>query len=186
MPEERANRGPFRAFFEASSVTKFTIAATASTVLASLIAIGGPAASATRTPDRACVAGQPSITVTVSGFKTDSGMVRAQLYGPNPGDFLGKGKWVMRIEERRASAGPMRFCFPVERPGRYAVAVRHDANGNSKSDWNDGGGFTGNPRVSLTSLRPTFNAAAVAVQSTPVTASITMQYRQGLSIRPLR
>lgn len=131
------------------------------------------------------MAGEPSLTVTVDGFKTNSGMVRAQLYGPDAGDFLDKGKWAMRIEERRTGAGPMRFCFPVARPGRYAVAVRHDANGNGKSDWNDGGGFTGNPRISLVDLKPSFAAAAVQVASRPVSAAIVMQYRQGLVIKPI-
>lgn len=165
---------------------RFFIAAGGMAALASLTALAGPAISATRTPDRACVAGQPSLTVTVSGFKTDSGMVRAQLYGPEPRNFLAKGKWAMRIEERRTGPGPMRFCFPVESPGRYAVAIRHDANGNTKSDWNDGGGFTRNPHISLTSLKPAFAASAVSVGATPVSASITMQYRQGLVIKPLR
>lgn len=160
--------------------------ATAFAGFAALAASAAPAASATRSPDRPCVAGEPSLTVTVDGFKTNSGMVRAQLYGPNPGDFLDKGKWAMRIEERRTKSGPMQFCFPVERPGRYAVAVRHDANGNGKSDWNDGGGFTGNPRISLIDLKPSFSEAAVQVASRPVSASIVMQYRQGLAIKPIR
>lgn len=156
------------------------------TVLASLAVSAGPAVSATRSPDRPCVAGEPSLTVTVDGFKTDSGMVRAQLYGPNPGDFLDKGKWAMRIEERRTRSGPMTFCFPVDRPGRYAVAVRHDANANGKSDWNDGGGFTNNPRISLVDLKPAFSETAVQVASRPVRASVVMQYRQGLAIKPIR
>lgn len=162
------------------------IAATGVAVAASLAIWSGAAASATRTPDRACVAGQPSLTVTVTGFKTDSGTVRAQLYGPEGAGFLDKGKWVMRIEDRRSNAGAMRFCFPIDRPGRYAVAVRHDANNSGKSDWNDGGGFTGNPRLTLTNLKPSFAATAVSVGGSPVNAAITMQYRQGLNIRPLR
>lgn len=165
---------------------RFILAATGFAVAASLAIWSGAAQSATRTPNRACVPGQPSLSVTVTGFKTDSGMVRAQLYGPDAGDFLEKGEWAMRIEERRSRPGVMRFCFPVDRPGRYAVAVRHDANNNGKSDWNDGGGFTGNPRLSLTNLKPSFAASSVSVGNGPVNAAITMQYRQGLNIRPIR
>ena len=44
----------------------------------------------------------------------------------------------------------MPICVAVPRIGRYAVAVRHDADGNGKSGWSDGGGFSRNPRLSLT------------------------------------
>lgn len=181
-----AKLGALRAVAQGFAVRLPVFGMTALAVLISLTASADPAASATRKPDRPCVAGQPSITVTVNGFKTDNGMVRAQLYGPVPGDFLDKGKWVMRIEERRTKGGSMEFCFPVANPGRYAVAVRHDANNNGKSDWNDGGGFTNNPRLSLTNLKPAFAAAAIQVGSRPVDASVVMQYRQGLVIKPIR
>ncbi|MCP9223427.1 DUF2141 domain-containing protein [Erythrobacter sp. LQ02-29] len=153
--------------------------------VAALLTTASPALSETRTPNRQCTAGAPSITVTVSGFKNNTGTVRAQLYGPDANDFLDKGEWAMRIEERRSSPGTMRFCFPIDKPGRYAVAVRHDANNNGKSDWNDGGGFTGNPKLSLLDLKPKFSEAAVTVGSSPVRANIVMQYRQGLSIKPI-
>jgi uncharacterized protein (DUF2141 family) len=107
--------------------------------LVTLLALMGAAAQPQiRTPDQACLPGQPSLTVEVSGFVNDNGTVRAQLYGPGGARFLDKGQWAMRIEQRRQGPGPMRFCFPITQPGDYAVAVRHDANANGKSDWNDG------------------------------------------------
>ena len=146
---------------------------------------GAPAAAETREPNRQCKPGAASLTVIVDGFKNRSGIVRAQLYGPEPGNFLAKGKWTMRIERQLTGSGPLRFCFPVDRPGRYAVAIRHDANDNEKSDWNDGGGFTRNPHLSLLALKPKFASCSVAVDSLPVVANVVMQYRSGLTIKPL-
>lgn len=149
--------------------------------------VGAPLAAAaeTREPNRPCQPGGASLTVVVDGFKNRSGIVRAQLYGPEPGNFLAKGKWTMRIERTLPASGPLRFCFPVDKAGRYAVAIRHDANDNEKSDWNDGGGFTRNPHLSLLALKPKFASCAVAVDGAPVTSNITMQYRSGLSIKPI-
>lgn len=138
-----------------------------------------------RTPDQACLPGQPSLTVEVSGFSNDRGTVRAQIYGPGGARFLDKGQWAMRIEQVRHGPGPMRFCFPIAQPGDYAVAVRHDANANGKSDWNDGGGFTRNPHLSLLHLKPAFGQSAVSVKDRAVRMPVVMQYRSGLSIGPL-
>jgi len=158
--------------------------------LAAMAGLSTPAwaqgATQSRTPDIACAPGQPSLTVEVSGFANAQGIVRAQLYGPGAARFLDKGQWAMRIEQARRGDGPMRFCFPIAQAGKYAVAVRHDANGNGKSDWNDGGGFTRNPTLSLLRLKPAFAATAVEVDKHPVTAQVVMQYRRGLSIAPLK
>lgn len=157
-------------------------------LILSLLALAGalPArAQEGHASPRACVPGERSIIVQVHGFKSDVGMVRAQLYGPDPADFLAKGKWTARIEKRRDTQAVTRFCFPVAAPGRYAIAVRHDANDNGRSDWNDGGGFSRNPRLSLTRMKPPFADVAVEVGHGPVTVDIVMQYRRGLSIGPL-
>ncbi len=136
-------------------------------------------------PPRACTPGERSIVVQVRGFKSNVGMVRAQLYGPSPNDFLAKGKWLTRIERRRDARPVMTFCFPIPAPGRYAIAIRHDANDNGNSDWNDGGGFSRNPDLSLMHMKPPFTEAAVEVREGPVQIEIIMQYRQGLSIKPV-
>src|SRR3546814_18237564 len=79
------------------------------------------------------------------GLKSRTGNVRIQLYANNPGTFLEKGKWLERIQVPVTGNGPMNVCVPVPKPGNYAVYVRHDRNGNGKSDRSDGGGFSGNP-----------------------------------------
>jgi uncharacterized protein (DUF2141 family) len=72
----------------------------------------------------------------------------------------------------------MRFCMPLPASGRYGVAVRHDVNGNGKTDLSrDGGGFSNNPKVSIFNLgKPSVDKAAVAVGNTPVIIAISLQY----------
>ena len=83
-------------------------------------------------------------------------------------------------------AGAMRVCVPVEQPGSYAIAVRHDMDGNGNSGWNDGGGFSRNPDISLTNLRPRASAVAINVGRTTLPINVVLNYRFGLSIRPVR
>ena len=47
-------------------------------------------------------------------------------------------------------APTIQVCVPVKGPGNYVVSVRHDINGNGKSDKSDGGGLSGNPDMKLT------------------------------------
>jgi len=51
------------------------------------------------------------------------------------------------------------------------------------SDWNDGGGFSRNPKLSLMG-KPTFGETAIAVSGRERT-SVVMNYRSGLSVRPV-
>ena len=79
----------------------------------------------------------------------------------------------------------MRVCIAVPNPGTYAVAVRHDVDGdNASGDWSDGGGFSRNPRLSLLNLRPRFNDVAVNVGQGTLGVNVVLNYRSGLSIRP--
>ncbi|MET0240608.1 MAG: DUF2141 domain-containing protein [Sphingobium sp.] len=134
----------------------------------------------------ACVAGRPSILAQVHGFKSDVGIVRGQVYSGVAADFLEKGKWLRRVEAPRTREAVMTICLPVSSPGNYAIAIRHDANDNGKSDWNDGGGFSRNPRLSLLNLKPAHSDVVVTVPSNnPLKIDIVMQYRRGLTIAPL-
>ena len=76
------------------------------------------------------------------------------------------------------------ICVAVPGQGRYAVAVRHDSDGNGHSGWSDGGGFSRNPSVSLLSLRPSYDNVAFNVTRGVARVNITLLYRYGLSIRP--
>jgi uncharacterized protein (DUF2141 family) len=79
---------------------------------------------------------EPAFLVNVNGFKSRSGRVRVQIYDQS--NFLVKGKRVRRLD-LPVVASAMPICIALPGPGSYAVAVRHDVNGNNKSgDWNDG------------------------------------------------
>ncbi|WP_375427654.1 DUF2141 domain-containing protein [uncultured Sphingomonas sp.] len=142
-------------------------------------------AGAAQLGDRGCDgAGRPAVLVTVTGLKPGGGSLRVQAYGPDPATFLQKGRWVRRIDVP-ITGRAAEVCLALPRAGRFAVAVRHDANANRKSDWNDGGGFSRNPKVTLFRLRPSFEAVVITVPQGTVRSDIVMNYRRGLSIGPI-
>ena len=146
------------------------------------------AAEAALGPDAAsCRAGssQPAILVNVSGFKNRAGRLRVQLYGGNPRDFLAKGKKLRRIDVPVTPSGAMSVCVAVPAPGTYAVAVRHDADANGRSGWNDGGGFSRNPKISLIDLKPSLNEVAIPVGNGVRPVNVVLNYRRGLAIGPV-
>ncbi|MFN3619737.1 DUF2141 domain-containing protein [Sphingorhabdus sp.] len=109
-----------------------------------------------------CASGKgPAVLVNVRGVKESSGKVRVQSYPASSGAWLAKGRWLHRIESP-ASAGSMNICIPVPSEGKYGIAVRHDRNGNGKTDINqDGGGFSNNPSISILNLgKPSVNKVA--------------------------
>ena len=149
-----------------------------------LCAVAAAPLSATPARPGQCDAGSTAkLLVTVNGLKNATGRVRVQLY--EQAGFLEKGKWLSRVEAP-STGGSMTLCIDAPRTGPVAVAVRHDANGNGKSDWNDGGGFSGNPAVSLLKLKPSFEAARITVHPGTNRVTVTMNYRQGFTIAPLR
>lgn len=144
------------------------------------------AAEAALGPDAASCqagAGKSAVLVRVSGFKAKTGRVRVQVYDSS--NFLVKGKRVRRIDLPVTSAA-MPICVSLPGPKAYAIAVRHDVNGNSKSgDWSDGGGFSRNPKLSLLDLKPSFSEVAVPVGKGVKPVDVVLNYRQGLSIAPI-
>jgi uncharacterized protein (DUF2141 family) len=98
---------------------------------------------------------EPAVLVNVSGFKSRSPGACA-CRSTSSSNFLVKGKRVRRIDLPVTSAdADLRRAAGA---GTYAVAVRHDVDGdNDKSgDWSDGGGFSRNPKISLLKLKPSF------------------------------
>ena len=153
-----------------------------------LAASAAPAQAALGPDAPSCRAGgsNPAVLVNVTGFKHRNGKLRVQLYGSNPADFLAKGKKVRRIDLPVTGSGPMRVCVAVPRTGNYAVAVRHDADGNGKSGWNDGGGFSRNPKISLMDLKPSYQEVAIPVGKGVKPVDVVLNYRSGLSIGPVK
>ena len=124
------------------------------------------------------------MVVHVTGLKTGAGKVRVQAYGPGASTFLDKGEWVRRVDMPLNGRRSVEVCVPLPKPGQYAFVVRHDANANRKSDWSDGGGFSRNPKLSLMG-KPSFGQTAVPVANGPARTHVVMNYRSGLSVRPV-
>ena len=144
-----------------------------------------PAAAALGPDAAACSDGKPAFLVSVNGFKARTGKLRVQLYANDPKTFLAKGAKLKRIDLAVTGTGPMNICVAVPHPGTYAIAVRHDVNGdNSRGDWSDGGGFSNNPSLSLLHLKPSLRQTAVNVGNGVKPVSITLLYRHGFSIGP--
>ena len=149
-------------------------------------ALPAPAAAQLGADAGVCRSGGNAVLVTVDGFRARTGNIRVAIYGSDPRRFLARGQTLRKINVPVTGAGPMRICVALPGPGRYAVAVRHDVNGNGRSDWSDGGGFSRNPRVTLTNLRPNYNNVAINVGRGVTSLSVVLNYRFGLSIRPGR
>ncbi len=149
------------------------LAATAAAAPAAVVGSDAPA----------CLSGKPSMLVRVSGLKKPSGTVKLAVYSAD--GYLAKGGKLRKVVVPVRSRAPMDVCIAVPNPGHYAVAVHHDVNGNGDKDASDGGGYTGNPRLSITNLRPSFRKTAVEVGRAPRHVTVMLQYRRGLSIAPV-
>ena len=127
---------------------------------------------------RACAPGAgPAIRVTITGIKSSSGTIRAQVYNGTSADWLESGRWLNRIEVP-ARQGSMTLCLPVPSSGNYAVAVRHDVNGNGETDIRtDGGAMSNNPSINIFNLgKPGIDKTRFSVGSGVLSISVTMKY----------
>jgi len=157
-------------------------------MVAALLTVPAAPARAALGPDAAaCSAGanRPALLVSVNGFKNRVGKLRVQLYGGNPAQFLERGAKLKRIDLPVTRSGAMNVCVAVPKAGTYAIAVRHDADANGKTNWNDGGGFSNNPKLSLLKLKPSHRSAAVSVGTGVKVVPVVLNYRSGLSIGPV-
>ncbi|MDO7834602.1 DUF2141 domain-containing protein [Sphingobium sp. HBC34] len=121
----------------------------------------------------------PAVLVDVRGFAAASGKVRVQSYPATKAAWLTKGEWINRIDTAvRPTNGAMRFCVPVPQPGKYGIAVRHDRDGNGKTDIaRDGGGFSNNPAISIFNLgKPGVEKAAFYAGPGVTKITINLKY----------
>ena len=121
----------------------------------------------------------PAVLVDIRGFAASSGQVRVQSYPATRAAWLAKGEWLNRIEApAHPAGGAMRFCMPVPQPGKYGIAVRHDRDGNGKTDISrDGGGFSNNPAISLFNLgKPSVDRAAFYAGPGVTRITINLKY----------
>jgi uncharacterized protein (DUF2141 family) len=72
----------------------------------------------------------------------------------------------------------MQFCIPVPAAGRYGIAVRHDRNGNGKTEiMEDGGGFSNNPSLSIFNLgKPAAGKVGIEVGQGVTAITVRLQY----------
>ena len=147
-----------------------------------------PAAAKIVGPDAAVCASasRPALLVRVNGLKQPTGTLKLSLYGNNPSVYLKKEGRLRRVKLPVRTRGPVDVCIAVPKAGRYAVAVHHDLNANGDKDRHDGGGYSNNPRVSLTNLRPPFARTAVSVGATPARVDVRLLYVNGLTVGPAK
>lgn len=150
--------------------------------------LAGPAEAAILGPDAgACAPEAASVAalVTVSGFKDRSGKIRVQLYPDNDKDFLrsgkkltAEGKVFRRVDAPTPGDGDAEICVQLPAPGRYALAVLHDRDGDGKLDvFSDGYGFPNNPKVGLGA--PDVDKVAFTAASGLTPLAITLDYFGG-------
>ena len=119
----------------------------------------------------------PAVLVNLHGIKEASGNIRVQSYRGTREEWLKKGAWLTRIEVP-AQRGRMMFCMPVPKSGTYAIAVRHDVNGNGKTDLStDGGGMSNDPSINIFNMgKPSYKKTAFSVGEEVKSISIQMKY----------
>jgi len=124
-----------------------------------------------------CRGDGPAVHITATEIKSGAGNIRVQLYRANSRDWLATGRWIHRIEGP-ARAGTMSFCMPVPEPGSYAIAIRHDVNGNGDTDLTqDGAGMSNNPTLNVFNLgKPSYTKTAFAVGQEVKAITIRVRY----------
>jgi uncharacterized protein (DUF2141 family) len=161
-------------------------------ILGSVLAVSSVGArAAVLGPDaHACALGAagPAILVDIEGLRTRTGLIRVQSYSGNPAHYFDKGQYQRRIEVPVPATGIVQICVPVSAAGTYAISVRHDVDGSGSTGRKDGGGMSGNPRLSLFDVlfkrKPDPRQVQVAVRNV-VRVPIVMNYVQGGSFGPI-
>lgn len=121
-----------------------------------------------------CAAGD--LTVTLTDIRAQSGVIKVGIVDGTDG-WNGTAKPV-QATGAPPSGDTQVFTFKGLPPGRYAVMVTHDENGNGALDTNalgmplEGYGFSNNPRVMR---KPTWDEAAFDIGADA--AAITVELR---------
>lgn len=82
-----------------------------------------------------CTAQSGTLTVKVENITTVAGRIHIGIY-KDAASFPNKKLAFAGQEVKVGAAGSMEVAIPDLAPGRYAVAVFHDINGNGKLDTN--------------------------------------------------
>lgn len=122
-------------------------------------------------------AGPASLAVTISGARSGRGVIRLAIC-PQGAGFPDCGARAARTATLPVTRDGAHAAFADLPPGRYAVSVYHDANGNGRLDTvagipREGFGFSRNPP--LRPRAPRFAEAEILIPATASTA-ITLRY----------
>jgi uncharacterized protein DUF2141 len=169
-----------------NSVRVYPLSAIATATAALLMFV--PASAAPAGPYASvCNADKPAVLARVSGLKAPTGNLLIKLYASNPKTFLEKGAFLHKVEVPVNSSGPIEICLPVPASGSYALSVRHEIRGEKSRS--DGGGFSGNPRMSLMDVvfqrKPNLEKVSFVVDGATRIVPVTLLYLQGGSVRPV-
>jgi uncharacterized protein (DUF2141 family) len=128
----------------------------------------------------------PAFLIEIIGLKDRQGNLKLEVYPANDTDFLqddniliAQGKTFRRVEGPVPQSSPVVLCVRLPGPGRYAVSVLHDRDGNRKFGLSvDGVGFGSNPKLGMG--KPKAAAASIVAGSGLTRERIVMNYRRGL------
>ena len=122
-------------------------------------------------------AGAADLTITVTGIRSADGLVRLAIFD-NADEFPVGEKYAARDVPARAVAQTV--VFTGLKPGRYAVAMHHDENGNKEMDTyffgfpKEGYGFSRDAPVFFGP--PDFDETAVTVPAKGLHISLEVRY----------
>ncbi len=124
-----------------------------------------------------CQGSGPAVWLNVTDLEPANGTLRIQLYRGTRADWLESGRWLNRIEVP-VRASTMQICMPVPAAGDYAIAIRHDVNGNGRTDLSsDGGGMSNNPSINIFNLgRPGIDRTRFTIGREVKPMAIRMRY----------
>jgi uncharacterized protein (DUF2141 family) len=132
-------------------------------------------------PPRVQATTNSTLNVEVAGLRDTRGNVCLSLYNSsNPALFPQEAQKAQESRCVRITGNPMMVSFKNLKPGSYAIALLHDANGNGKDDRNfvgmptEGFGFSRNPTVKLKA--PAFSEASVPVAGPATSIKINVTY----------
>ncbi len=122
----------------------------------------------------------PALLVKVSGLKNRTAEVRVRAFGGDPKTYFDRKYVSAAVYKVPPATGPVDYCLPVK-PGVYAVDVRQDINGDTKTSAADGIGISGNPKMTMLDIvfkrRPPAAQVQVRVAQGVAVVPVTVRYR---------
>lgn len=119
------------------------------------------------------------LTIKIDGLKQQKGQTCFSLFNRDSG-FPTRSDAALRTECIAVRQVPQTIQLKDLQPGRYAIAVLHDLNGDREANRNvlgmptEGFGFSRNPKIGFKA--PRFEEAAIAVKGKQTQIQIRLNY----------